>query len=77
LTPIGIPKNLEGTTSERHERKDELASKSLASTLRPNNFLFTKLILRPDTISNPLSNDLIVQRFAQLPSPIKIVRILN
>jgi hypothetical protein len=60
LAPTGIPKNLKGTTSAIHDRKDALASRNLASTFSTINLLFTKLFLRPKTNSKPRSKDLIV-----------------
>ncbi|KAK2426950.1 hypothetical protein QL285_025569 [Trifolium repens] len=77
LAPTGIPKNLKGTVSERHDKKVELASRNPASMFKPTNLLLTKLILRPDTNSKPRSRDFMVQIFSQLPSPTKIVSSAN
>ncbi|KAK2428001.1 hypothetical protein QL285_026544 [Trifolium repens] len=73
FTPIGRPKYLKGMELTQQFKNTEAKVKKSCDTLTPIRLLFQKLTLSPETISNPLSIALRVQRFAIVASPMQSV----
>lgn len=77
LILLGIPRKTKGIDPKPHKQKEAVACKKLESILGQNNLLLDKFTQRPGTNLKLLNKALIIQRFFQDFSPIKIISSIN